>query len=437
MTGLAPAWGPQLQTAQAALRRGDLGSALPLLERIAAQDPAAFEPRALLGMALQQTGQLPAAAHWLQQAVALEPGHAELNLRLAEALARQDQFEAAVQVLQRFLRLTPGHAVAWLTLAQTLDAAGQEDAATRAGWQAIQAAQAKGQWVSAETTPPAWHGLVRSWLARVDGVRRQWLTEVLDTQIQAHGRAEMARFADCVHHYLGDAPQLGPSDPQQRPKFLYFPGLPGGPYHDPALQPWSAQLVDAVAALRTQALALLAEDAGAFEDFLGLSADADKTGYIGGQGERPAWDAFFFYRHGRRYDANHARAPGASALLDSIELCRVPGQAPEVCFSVLAPGSHILPHHGTTNTRLVYHLPLVVPGDCALNLIGHGEHAWQEGRPMMFDDTYQHEAWNRSSRTRIVLLMDCWNPHLTPAERAAVLALVGRVSTLEEPPLDA
>jgi len=56
---------------------------------------------------------------------------------------------------------------------------------------------------------------------------------------------------------------------------------------------------------------------------------------------------------------------------------------------------------------------------------------WQEGRLMMFDDTYQHEAWNRSSQPRIVLLMDCWNPHLTHIERIAVKHLVETITDFQ------
>jgi len=92
-------------------------------------------------------------------------------------------------------------------------------------------------------------------------------------------------------------------------------------------------------------------------------------------------------------------------------------------FSVLTPGTHILPHRGVTNTRTVCHLPLVVPEDCAL-VVGGERHDWREGRAVAFDDTYEHEAWNRGSRTRVVLIFDVWNPHLTAAERDAVAALV-------------
>jgi aspartate beta-hydroxylase len=76
-----------------------------------------------------------------------------------------------------------------------------------------------------------------------------------------------------------------------------------------------------------------------------------------------------------------------------------------------------------TNTRLVTHLPLIVPPDCALN-VGGERHVWQEGRCVTFDDTFEHEAWNRSERTRVVMLLDVWNPHLTLAEREAITVLV-------------
>ncbi len=84
------------------------------------------------------------------------------------------------------------------------------------------------------------------------------------------------------------------------------------------------------------------------------------------------------------------------------------------------------------NGQQVLHLPLVVPRDCALNLVDRGEHRWEEGRLVMFDDTYLHEAWNRSDQTRIVLLMDCWNPYLSGVERQAVKRLVETISGINE-----
>ena len=102
---------------------------------------------------------------------------------------------------------------------------------------------------------------------------------------------------------------------------------------------------------------------------------------------------------------------------------RIHDHAPEICFSLLTPGSHILPHRGVTNTRIVVHLPLLVPEDAALN-VGGEPHVWRVGEAVAFDDTYEHEAWNRSASNRVIVLMDAWNPHLTEAEREAVTDLV-------------
>jgi aspartyl/asparaginyl beta-hydroxylase (cupin superfamily) len=121
-----------------------------------------------------------------------------------------------------------------------------------------------------------------------------------------------------------------------------------------------------------------------------------------------------------------------SRAIESIELCRIADHAPEICFSILTPGTHLLPHYGVTNVRSVMHLPLLVPQDCALNLVDAGQHAWREGELVMFDDTYLHEAWNRSTSMRVILLMDCWNPHLEPVERQAISRLIEVIGRLHK-----
>jgi len=215
----------------------------------------------------------------------------------------------------------------------------------------------------------------------------------------------------------------------QRPKFFFFPGLPNAPYHDPGLQPWADRLSAAFPQIRADALRVLNEDRR-LPNFVPEGARVED--YVSGAGPAPSWEAFFFYRRGTRFSANHERCPATSAALASIELCHIAEQAPEILFSILKPGSQINPHHGVSNVRLVMHLPLFVPPSCALHLVGHGEHHWQEGRLVMFDDTYLHEAWNRSDETRIVLLMDCWNPYLTEAEKVAVKELIETISGLHQ-----
>ena len=93
------------------------------------------------------------------------------------------------------------------------------------------------------------------------------------------------------------------------------------------------------------------------------------------------------------------------------------------------PRTHIPPHTGVTNTRLTVHLPLIVPPNCGFR-VGSETREWVPGKAWVFDDTIEHEAWNRSDAPRAVLIFDIWNPILTAAERDLVRAateVVGRV----------
>lgn len=91
-------------------------------------------------------------------------------------------------------------------------------------------------------------------------------------------------------------------------------------------------------------------------------------------------------------------------------------------FSVLAPQTVIPPHHGETNARLVAHLPLIVPEGCSFR-VGYDWRRWEVGKVLVFDDSIEHEARNESSRARVVLIFDIWNPLLTQEERGMVNAM--------------
>ena len=92
-------------------------------------------------------------------------------------------------------------------------------------------------------------------------------------------------------------------------------------------------------------------------------------------------------------------------------------------FSLLAPKKAIPPHVGVNNSRLVCHLPLVVPDGCWFRVGGETRH-WRAGEAFVFDDTIEHEALNPTDQLRIVFIFDVWHPDLSLLERAAVAALI-------------
>jgi len=291
---------------------------------------------------------------------------------------------------------------------------------------AINFAQGSGAWRDEAAVPAALRPLLSHAMQRVIAGRRELFGRTLEPLRARYGAGALARMEQALAIYLLDAPPSYP-DPRQRPSFLFFPGVPALPYYPGARFAWMPELEAGTAAIREEMRALLDQR----ENFEPFHKHVPTEGYLKGTRGAPAWDTFFFHRHGERVAANLARCPQTAAVLDALPLARIRAHAPECLFSVLRPGTHILPHHGVTNTRLVVHLPLVVPEDCAL-VVGGEQHAWQEGRGVVFDDTFEHEAWNRSDRPRAVLIVDVWNPDLTEAERAAVTDLVAAIGDFND-----
>lgn len=263
---------------------------------------------------------------------------------------------------------------------------------------------------------------------RMRDARAAYLKSSLDDLRQQHGRQRIFRIERALSGYLGEASVFS-SHATQRPKVMFIPGLGTAGFLDPQSHPL-------VSTLRRSYLEVQAEfdrvlnEPRALKPFLGHVGPGAVDGYVTG-GTGASWDAFFFYRHGQRFDDAHLQCPATSALLDSMDLCRIEDQSPEICFSVLQPGSRIEPHHGVTNARVVIHLPLRVPPGCRLELTQVGHHEWVEGEPLVFDDTFEHSAVNPNSMPRGILLMDAWHPALTLVEREAFRCLIKAVSSIE------
>jgi aspartyl/asparaginyl beta-hydroxylase (cupin superfamily) len=101
----------------------------------------------------------------------------------------------------------------------------------------------------------------------------------------------------------------------------------------------------------------------------------------------------------------------------------IPGAGPNAMFSLLAPHTTIPAHVGVNNSRLVCHLPLVVPEGCWFR-VGAETRFWERGSAFLFDDTIEHEAANPSDQLRVVFIFDVWNPALSGIERSAIRQVI-------------
>jgi len=118
------------------------------------------------------------------------------------------------------------------------------------------------------------------------------------------------------------------------------------------------------------------------------------------------WKTFFLYGFGFKVKLGVEMCPQTAALMEQI-----PGMKTAM-FSILSPRKHILDHRGPYKGVLRYHLGLIVPQDAEACRIRVGEdyRHWEAGRSMIFDDTYNHEVWNDTDETRVVLFVDVLRP---------------------------
>lgn len=84
-----------------------------------------------------------------------------------------------------------------------------------------------------------------------------------------------------------------------------------------------------------------------------------------------------------------------------------------VSYSLLKPGTHIVPHKGYDDYSqkvLRYHMGMIVPkGDIGIR-VEKETTKWVEGKSFIFDDYMVHEAWNFTTDNRVVLIIDFLKP---------------------------
>ncbi len=192
--------------------------------------------------------------------------------------------------------------------------------------------------------------------------------------------------------------------------------VPTTPFLPLSTFPWAERMEKAAPAVRQELDQVLShrEDLPNFQD---ISIDQASISNDDG------WKTFFFKGYGFRSEANCQRCPKTAELVDSI-----PGMV-TAFFSILSPGKHIPPHRGPWRGVLRYHLALKVPEPAEASgiKVGGEEAHWQEGKGLLFDDGYSHEAWNGTDDTRVVLFCDVLRPLRPPADQVnrALIRAIG------------
>lgn len=342
---------------------------------------------------------------------------AEAWLGEAEALERLGDPQNSRAAVEQALAAEPRHFRALIAKADLLTAAGEQRAASAYYSAALRNAPPPAQ-LDQRHRP-----LVARAQAACDRFARDYENHLQTALAQAGFDAAQSgsRFAHSLDLIMGRKKVF-----LQQPSHYYFPELPQVQFYDRALFPWLDDLEAATDDIAGEVREVIDRDAD-FLPYVERVADRPRPMNDSMTNNRD-WAALFLWKNGEMVADNAARFPKTMKALESVPLCRIRGRTPSILFSRLRPGARIPPHHGYINTRLICHLPLIVPPGCGFR-VGNDVRAWEKGKAWVFDDTIEHEAWNNSKETRVILIWEIWRPELTDAERGLVTALIEAMST--------
>ena len=402
-----------LVEAQRASQAGQIDKARTHFEAVLAIDGQEPTARNWLGAdALSRSDAATAAMHF-EIACKCEPAERSHWINLATAHRILGNGEAERAALEGALGVDQTDLLALVRMAELHERLGEAKAAAER-WAAVLTI------ASNIRDPSPEFAAILAHASEFVSKQQRHLVDALETALAAdlakataRDRRRMQRAADA---WLGKRPIF-----TNHCEGLHYPFLPADEFFDREQFPWLGELEGATGTIVSELQAILADPKDELTPYISLPPGVPDSKWSS-LDKSLDWGAFHLWKEGERFDEACARAPRTAALIESLPICRIEGKAPNVFFSILKAGAHIPAHTGVTNVRSVVHLPLIVPGGCEFR-VGGETRPWIIGQAFAFDDTIEHEAWNRSDRDRAVLIIDVWNPYLSDHERAMICRL--------------
>ncbi|HEX8308307.1 MAG TPA: aspartyl/asparaginyl beta-hydroxylase domain-containing protein [Allosphingosinicella sp.] len=396
-----------LAAAKQARQAGRRDEAERLLRDVLAR--AGEQPAALnaLGLNMLAEARRSEAVSLFRRAIAADPRSPELWMNLAKAFRDSGDGAGEREALEGALAIDQRHFMALVRMAELFERSGDETRAAER-WTGVIAMAGM-----MDERPPALDSMLEH-AREVVARQRSGFAAAIDSGLaeprQALDEAGRRRIDACIDHALGRRQIYA-----NQPAGMHFPFLPADEFFERRHFPWIERIEAETEIIRAELEGLLAQEEAAVRPYVAMEpgTPANKWSPLDGKLD---WGAAHLWKDGRRDDRLCARMPRTAAAVESLPLSDLPGRTPTVFFSILRPGTHLPAHTGVSNVRAIVHLPLIVPPGCAFR-VGGETREWEVGRAWAFDDTIEHEAWNRSDRLRAILIFDVWNPHIGEAER--------------------
>jgi len=401
-----------------AAQAGDESGMIRAWARILEIDPNHSPTLSGMGHFSFRKGNLQAARTAFQRVADTDGSDVQQWINLALVNQRLGDDVAEAEAIRRGLALDPSDLLCLVLRGNLLERQGKQHQAARAYSAAATVAPPLEQ-LHPELRPAVLHA--REYRDKYDQDLGVFMDAFLEPHYRNFSGARLSRFRDSVDIMLGRKRRF-----DSLPAMHFYPGLPAIEFFEREDFPWLDTFEASTDAIRDEFLKVHAEDSGftpyvSYPEGVPLHQWAELN-------NSTDWTAFHLYRNGARIAANADRCPLTMSLLATAPQPVQPGRTPAAMFSLLKPRTHIPPHTGVSNVRLVVHVPLIVPGNCGFRC-GNETRIWEPGKAFVFDDSINHEAWNDSDQLRVVLIFDIWNPMLSEAGRTMLAAVADGINT--------
>lgn len=213
-----------------------------------------------------------------------------------------------------------------------------------------------------------------------------------------------------------------PVDPLQRPHYPCFPGLRNRPWHHPRDYEAVRILESGFATIHEEAMRMRDDASVDYSDAARPWRSWKKPWtLLLPAPPRRTWTVYLLHHMGVSVEALAGNCPKTLAIVNSLPRACTEYAWGDFIFSAMSGGAHLRPHCSIDNFRLRIHLGIVIPEKCSMR-VGTEARTWEEGKCLVFEDSFVHEVWNRSDSRRIVLIADLWHPDLTDIEVRALTA---------------
>lgn len=341
-------------------------------------------------------------------------------LLLANACRMLGDEQAEESALQKLLALDKRHLAALLLMGE-LKARQSDDRAANAFYKTALNMVGVGAQVTNDLRPKLKQA--EEFLAGAHGRFEEFLLSKL-SKTGLQGKDTPIQISNAIDLLMGRKEIF-----HQQPSMFYYPGMPQREFYERHEFPWLEKIESAIPDMQDELAGVLAETQ-AFLPY--VESNPDRPRPNNPLLDDPSWGAFYFWRSGESIAKNIAQCPRTVAALEAAPIPVIQDRSPMALYSVLEANTHIAPHFGLLNTRLICHIPLILPADCALR-VGSETRPWKNGEALIFDDSFEHEAWNRSNERRVILLFEIWRPEISETERSALTAIFEAINEYQKP----